>query len=156
MGELSRTGDCTVHPRLGFRHEVAAATTDLPLAPDKPIDLGLLDFCRVCKKCAENCPSQAITLDADPIEHNGYLRGNSDMKKCTIFRATNEDGVFCGRCMKVCPWNSKEDSWFHEAGILLEAMARLLPNSLSQLMICLDMEQFSAVNKFLPLEFFFH
>lgn len=108
---------------------MAAVTTDLPLAPDKPIDFGLLDFCRVCKKCAENCPSQAITLDADTIEHNGYLRGNSDMKKCTIFRAT-KDGVFCGRCMKVCPWNSKEDSWFHEAGIYIgshgEASAKFL------------------------------
>jgi len=117
MGELTRTGDCVAHPRFGFRTKVAAVTTDLPLAPDKPIDFGMLDFCRVCKKCADECPSKAITFDVDPVEHNGYLRWNTDAKICTTFRASNEEGVNCGRCIKVCPWNSKEDSWFHEAGI---------------------------------------
>ncbi|MCM1566815.1 MAG: reductive dehalogenase [Dehalobacter sp. 4CP] len=116
LGELSRTGDCTIHPRLGFRHKVAAVTTDLPLAPDKPIDFGLLDFCRVCKKCAENCPAGAINTDMDMGQYNGYLRWNNDTNKCAEFRASNEDGVCCGRCMKVCPWNSKEESWFHQAG----------------------------------------
>jgi len=130
LGELSRTGDCVVHPRLGFRHKCAAVTTDLPLVPDKPIDFGLLDFCRVCGKCAENCPSGAITFDKDPVEHNGYLRWNSDYKKCTEFRATNKEGSSCGRCMKVCPWDSKEQSWFHEAGTWIgskgEASSKLL------------------------------
>ncbi|MCM1566149.1 MAG: reductive dehalogenase [Dehalobacter sp.] len=117
LGELTRTGDCAAHPRLGFRLKVAAVTTDLPLLPNKPIDFGMLDFCRVCGKCAAECPSKAITYDKDPIEYNGYLRWNSDMKKCTEFRVSNEEGSSCGRCMKVCPWNSKEDSWFHEAGM---------------------------------------
>jgi len=116
LGELTRTGDCAAHPRMGFRHKVAAVTTDLPLVPDKPLDFGMLDFCRVCGKCAENCPSGAITFDKEPVEYNGYLRWNSDMKKCTVFRTTNQEGSSCGRCMKVCPWNSKEQSWFHTAG----------------------------------------
>ena len=116
LGELSRTGDCTIHPRLGFRHKVAAITTDLPLVPDKPIDFGLLDFCRVCKKCADNCPSGAISQDDDMKETNGYMRWAANIDKCAEFRASNEDGASCGRCMKVCPWNSKEDSWFHQAG----------------------------------------
>ncbi len=130
LGELSRTGDCTINPRLGFRHKVAAVTTDLPLAPDQPIDFGLQDFCRVCKKCADNCPNKAITFDQDPVEHNGYLRWKSDMRLCTEFRTTNEEGSSCGRCMKVCPWNSKEDSWFHQAGTWIgsknEASAKFL------------------------------
>ncbi len=117
LGELCRTADCAIHPYLGFRHKVAAVTTNLPLAPDKPIDFGLMDFCRVCKKCADECPSGAITHDVDPVEHNGYMRWNSDSDKCTVFRTTNEEGSSCGRCMKVCPWNSKEDSWFHKAGL---------------------------------------
>ena len=119
LAELSRTGDCTVHPRLGFRTKAAAVTTNLPLAPDKPIDFGLLDFCRVCKKCADECPSGSITHDIDPVEHNGYLRWNSNSETCTIFRTTNTEGSSCGRCMKVCPWNSKEDSWFHKAGLFI-------------------------------------
>lgn len=132
LGELSRTGDSTIHPRMGFRHKVAAVTTDLPLEPDKPIDFGLQDFCRICGKCAENCPGEAITTDRDHVEFNGYLRWNSDMKKCAVFRTTNEEGSSCGRCMKVCPWNSKEDSWFHEAGLWIgsrgEMASSLLKN----------------------------
>ncbi|MCM1566120.1 MAG: reductive dehalogenase [Dehalobacter sp.] len=130
MGELTRTGDCVAHPRMGFRNKVAAITTDLPLVPDKPIDFGMLDFCRVCNKCAENCPNGAITTDRDMVEYNGYMRWNSDFKKCTIFRTSNEEGYMCGRCIKVCPWSSKEDSWFHEAGVWIgshgESSARLL------------------------------
>lgn len=130
MGESTRTGDCVAHPRIGFRSKVAAVTTDLPLVPDKPIDFGMHDFCRVCKKCADNCPSGAITFDLDPVEYNGYLRWNSDHKKCTEFRTGNDEGVNCGRCIKVCPWNSKESSWFHEAGIWIgskgEASSKLL------------------------------
>ncbi|MGI1659252.1 MAG: reductive dehalogenase [Desulfitobacterium sp.] len=130
MGELTRTGDCVAHPRMGFRNKVAAVTTDLPLVPDKPIDFGMLDFCRVCQKCAENCPAEAITLDKDPVEFNGYLRWNTDAKKCAEFRTGNEEGVNCGRCVKTCPWNSKESSWFHDAGIWIgskgEAASSLL------------------------------
>ncbi len=117
MGELTRTGDTVAHPRMGFRNKVAAVITDLPLLPDKPIDFGMLDFCRVCMKCADECPSGAITYEKDPVPHNGYLRWNTDSKKCAEFRCANDEGVNCSRCIKVCPWNSKEDSWFHEAGI---------------------------------------
>ncbi|TCX53483.1 reductive dehalogenase [Dehalobacter sp. 14DCB1] len=130
LGELSRTGDCSIHPRLGFRHKVAAVTTDIPLMPDQPIDFGLQDFCRVCKKCADNCPSGAITQDTEPIEYNGYLRWNSNMEICTKFRTTNKEGSSCGRCMKVCPWNTKEESWFHAAGVWIgshgQASSKLL------------------------------
>jgi reductive dehalogenase len=132
LGELSRPGDCTVHPRLGFRHKVACVTTDMPLKPDTPIDFGMIDFCRVCLKCADECPNDSISFDREPVEYNGYLRWNSDMKLCTHFRTTNEEGSSCGRCMKVCPWNSKEDSWFHQAGTWLgsrgEASSTLLKN----------------------------
>ncbi|WP_242831461.1 MAG: reductive dehalogenase [Candidatus Dehalobacter alkaniphilus] len=117
LGEHTRTGDCVAHPRMGFRNKCAAVTTDLPLVADKPIDFGMLDFCRVCMKCAVECPSKAISPDKEPVEMNGYLRWNSDYKKCTVFRCSNEEGVNCGRCIKVCPWNSKENSWFHEAGL---------------------------------------
>lgn len=125
MGELTRTGDSAAHPRIGFRHKAAAVTTDLPLVPDKPIDFGMQDFCRVCKKCADNCPAKAITYDDDPLPHNGYLRWNTDSKKCTEFRCSNEEGNNCGRCIKVCPWNSKEDSWFHEAGLWIGSKGEL-------------------------------
>jgi len=107
LGEFSRMGGSAIHPRLGFRPKVAAVTTDLPLMPDPPLDFGLQDFCRKCRKCAEHCPSGAISLDRDPVEFNGYLRWNWDIKKCTRFRTTNRKGTSCARCMNVCPWNHK-------------------------------------------------
>lgn len=117
LGEMSRTGESIAHPTLGFRHKGAVITTDIPLAPDSPIDFGLADFCRTCKKCAEHCPAQAITHDRDQKEYRGYMKWVNDLDKCTMFRVGNTDGSSCGRCMKVCPWNTKEDSWFHTAGV---------------------------------------
>ncbi|RJE48954.1 reductive dehalogenase [Dehalobacter sp. MCB1] len=133
LGEMTRTGDCIAHPTIGFRNKAAAVTTDLPLLPDRPIDFGAQDFCRVCKKCADNCPSGAITQDEDYIEKNGILRWQSDIKKCVEFRVTNKEGSMCGRCMKVCPWNSKEDSWFHQAGTFIGSHGETASSLLKQI-----------------------
>ncbi|RJE46570.1 MULTISPECIES: reductive dehalogenase [unclassified Dehalobacter] len=118
LGEMSRTGDCVLHPRLGFRHKAAVVVTDLPLVPDGPIDFGLRDFCSTCQKCAQNCPAQAIGTDRDQTAFKGqYMRWAADSDKCTQFRTTNREGSSCGRCMKVCPWNNKETSWIHDVGV---------------------------------------
>ncbi|MEW6621959.1 MAG: reductive dehalogenase [Bacillota bacterium] len=116
LGELSRIGDSVLHPVLGVRHKMAAVTTDLPLMPDKPIDFGLRDFCSKCMKCAEECPAGAISMERDQTVFNGYKKWPHDIQKCTTFRVTNRDGSSCGRCLKVCPWNNKEKSWFHDVG----------------------------------------
>ncbi|RJE47236.1 hypothetical protein A7K50_04505 [Dehalobacter sp. MCB1] len=121
FGEQPRVLQATAHPRLGFRHKIACVLTNMPLAPDKPIEFGVKDFCRVCKKCAITCPAQAISYDDDEVVYNGYKRWNFDMEACLHFRTENEEGVCCAQCMKVCPWNSKEDSWFHKAGITIGA-----------------------------------
>lgn len=122
MGELCRVGDCVLHPYLGFRHKDVVVTTDMPLMPDRPIDFGLQDFCRVCKKCAEECPSGSISMDDDQVLYNGYYKWKLDYDSCTLFRRTNPDGYGCGRCMKVCPWTSKEESWYHSLASYLGSM----------------------------------
>ncbi|WP_019849544.1 reductive dehalogenase [Desulfitobacterium sp. PCE1] len=124
LGEMSRTGDCIIHPRLGFRHKAAVVVTDLPLIPDGPIDFGLREFCSNCRKCAENCPGEAIGSDKDQIAFKDqYMRWAADSDKCTIFRTTNREGSSCGRCLKVCPWNNKEESWVHSAGVYAASKA---------------------------------
>ncbi|AHF09344.1 reductive dehalogenase [Dehalobacter restrictus] len=130
LGEQPRVPQGVAHPRLGFRHMIACVSTNLPLAPDKPIEFGAKDFCRVCKKCAQTCPAQAISYDDDEIVHNGYKRWDFNLDACIHFRAENEEGVCCAQCMKVCPWNSKEDSWFHKAGITIGASGRTSANLL--------------------------
>jgi len=104
LGEMCRIGDCVLNPFLGPRFKAAVVTTDLPLAPDKPIDIGVQDFCTKCKKCARECPSGAIN-SGDKVMYNGYEHWPTDIEKCTRMRTGNSKGSGCGRCIKVCPWN---------------------------------------------------
>ena len=113
LGEMSRIGDCVLNPFLGPRFKAAVVTTDLPLAPDKPIDFGLQDFCSKCKKCARECPSGALS-DGSKEMHNGYEKWPTDVEKCTKMRVGNQKGSGCGTCVKVCPWN-KPYTPFHRA-----------------------------------------
>jgi len=113
IGEMCRIGDIVLNPFLGPRFKAAVVTTDLPLAPDKPIDFGLQDFCQKCKKCARECPSGAISFE-DKVIYNGYERWPLDVENCTAMRVGNKRGAGCGTCIKVCPWN-KPYTPFHRA-----------------------------------------
>ncbi len=106
LGELSRIGEVVLNPFIGPRHKTAVVTTDLPLVPDKPIDFGLQDFCSKCRKCARECPAQAIPM-GDKVLYNGYEIWKPDVEKCTRYRTTNPKGSSCGRCMKMCPFNKE-------------------------------------------------
>jgi len=121
LGEMSRIGDCVVNPFLGPRFKAAVVTTDIPLLPDKPIDFGLQDFCSKCKKCARECPGNALSA-GDKIMYNGYERWHTDVENCTRMRVGNQKGAGCGTCIKVCPWN-KPYTPFHRG------ISRIMRNS---------------------------
>ena len=104
LGEVSRIGEVILNPFLGPRLKSGSVTTDLPMAPDAPIDFGLQRFCDSCNKCARECPSGAITA-GPKVVYNGYEIWKSDAEKCARYRITNAAGGMCGRCMKTCPWN---------------------------------------------------
>ncbi|MCB1998389.1 MAG: 4Fe-4S dicluster domain-containing protein, partial [Rhodoferax sp.] len=104
LGEVSRIGEVILNPFLGPRLKSGTVTTDLPMAPDRPIDFGLQRFCEGCNKCARECPSGAITAGPKRM-YNGYEIWKSDAEKCARYRITNAAGGMCGRCMKTCPWN---------------------------------------------------
>ena len=109
LGEIGRMG-LLMTPRLGPRVRLAVVTTDLELTPDNiPPDASMIDFCRVCGKCAENCPPKAISFD-DRVEIDGALRWKIDSDLC--FRYWTAIGTDCGRCMSVCPY-SHPDSFYH-------------------------------------------
>jgi reductive dehalogenase len=123
LGEVCRLGGLVLNPFLGPRFKAAVVTTDLPLEPDRPIDFGLRDFCAVCKKCARECPSGALS-DGDMGMYNGYERYDYDVDACTRYRITNSRGASCGRCIKVCPWN-KPNTWYHTLAVQLAQRSSL-------------------------------
>lgn len=104
LGELSRIGELVLNPFVGPRFKSVVVTTDMPLAPDKPIDFGLQYFCSNCQKCARECPCDAITLGGK-VMFNGYEMWKLDAERCARYRLTNQRGLACGRCMKTCPLN---------------------------------------------------
>ena len=101
LGEAGRLGYLLTQ-KYGPRVRLSAVTTDLPLVPDKPIDIGVEHFCKICKKCAVCCPSNSIPLD-EQKEVNGTLRWKLNAETC--FDYWGKVGTDCNVCMKVCPWS---------------------------------------------------
>lgn len=109
LGEIGRMG-LLMTPALGPRVRLGVVTTDLPLAVDqRRVEPSIIDFCRVCKKCAACCPPRAIPRD-DRQRIDGALRWRIDDEVC--FRYWNAIGTDCARCMAVCPY-SHPDSPMH-------------------------------------------
>ncbi len=108
LGEVGRMGYLMTKD-YGPRIRLSAVTTDMPLAVDKPIDIGVEDFCRICKKCATTCPSQSIP-DTDMAVDNGILRWKLEPDSC--FTYWGNAGTDCCICMRVCPW-SHARTWPH-------------------------------------------
>ena len=107
LGELSRTGH-VLTPEYGMRQRIWKLITDLPLAPGKPIDAGMHNFCKTCKKCADNCPAEAINSDTEPsweTEGKPYLHAGVRnwvlyQEKCNAYMFQNS---MCSICYAVCP-----------------------------------------------------
>ncbi len=118
LGEVSRIGDTILNPFIGPRSKSVVFTCDLPMAVDRPINFNLQQFCEGCKKCARECPCNAIPF-GPKVMFNGYEIWKADVEKCTKYRVTNMKGSACGRCMKMCPWNREDtveaEAWMHRA-----------------------------------------
>ncbi|MFC1863818.1 reductive dehalogenase [Thermodesulfobacteriota bacterium] len=101
LGELGRMG-YVITEKYGPRVRLAYVTTDMPLVPDKPVDLGVEEFCEGCLKCAHSCPGRAVTMEEKTIV-NGIERWKVDGYRCFKFWINN--GGDCAICMGVCPFN---------------------------------------------------
>ncbi len=109
LGEIGRM-TILMTPKQGPRVRLGVVTTTLELVSDhRAADSALVDFCNICKKCADNCPSRSIPFD-DRQEFEGALRWKIDPDTC--FRYWNAVGTDCGKCMAVCPY-SHPDNWAH-------------------------------------------
>ena len=102
LGEIGRMG-LLMTPELGPRVRIAVVTTDIPLATDdRTRDLTMLDFCRRCLKCADVCPSKAISFK-DRQEIDGVRRWQINSEACFTYWCTI--GTDCAYCMRACPYS---------------------------------------------------
>lgn len=126
LGDLGRNG-LLVTPELGPRLRLTPVLTSLPLLADKPIDFGVTEFCRACKKCADACPSQAIPYgDRTTEPHSvsnvaGELKWPVHAEKCRM-HWTRLHNV-CSACISSCPYN-KPNTFFHRSVRRLADYAR--------------------------------
>jgi ferredoxin len=122
LGEIGRIG-ILMTPRLGPRVRLGVVTTNLPLVTDNGEgDSSIISFCKICNKCAENCPSKAIPF-GDREGEPGSQRWKLDEIRC--FTYWNVIGTDCGLCMAVCPF-SHPNNWAHN---LVRAMIDRSPFS---------------------------
>ncbi len=102
LGEIGRMG-LLMTPKMGPRVRISVVTTNLPLVTDKPLhDFSFIDFCTICKKCADVCPSRAISFN-NRESINGSLRWQINQESCFTF--WTKTGTDCGRCISVCPYS---------------------------------------------------
>jgi epoxyqueuosine reductase len=108
LGEWSRMG-LLITEKYGPRVRLCKVLTDLPLRHDTYRPFGVVEFCKVCRKCATACPSQAISLGDMTSEgpnissHSGILKWYVNAEKCFAFWAKNR--MDCTSCIQVCPFN---------------------------------------------------
>ncbi len=106
LGELGRMG-YLITDRFGPRVRLAYVTTDMPLIPDTPIDLGVEEFCEGCLKCAHSCPGMAVS-EGEKTDVNGIKRWKVNGDKCFGFWL--KVGNDCSICMAICPFNRPNSS----------------------------------------------
>lgn len=100
IGELGRNG-IVITEEYGNAIKIAAVTTDMPLAHDRPVDIGVDEFCADCRICVANCPVGAI-----PKGEKTVVRGVRKFKlnESACYSYCRYAGTDCGICLSVCPW----------------------------------------------------
>jgi epoxyqueuosine reductase len=99
LGQLGKHGSM-ISKEFGSNFRLAAVMTDLPLALDAPVDIGVDDLCLTCQRCTRDCPADAI-LDQKQMVR-GVEKWYVDFDKCVPYFSMTEG---CGICIEVCPWS---------------------------------------------------
>lgn len=117
LGELSRLNRL-ITPEYGPMVRVFKLVTNLPVAPTKPVDAGIFNFCKSCMTCATYCPSGSLSTSPEPSyeTQGGWNRGGvktwyENALSCRNYWA--EVGTNCGICFSVCPFAVKDRALIH-------------------------------------------
>ena len=111
VGELGRNG-LLINKTFGARiHMPDPIMTDLPLVPDQPVDIGVEDFCKICRKCAISCPTNSIPF-GDKVVFNGVEKYKINWLTCYKLRPyVDAHWGSCLTCAAVCPF-TKPNVWW--------------------------------------------
>lgn len=105
LGEMGRC-NAVISTKYGNRTKFAAVFTDMPLATDERVELGIKEFCEICGTCRSNCPKKAIAEDPS-YNSEGVKYWEHDSEACMeMWSAT---GHSCGVCMSSCPFSQGVD-----------------------------------------------
>ena len=99
LGELGKHGSM-IGVEHGSNFRLAAVLTDLPLALDAPVDVGVDDVCSVCRRCVDDCPPRAIFEEKQLVR--GERKWYVDFDKCIPYFVKTYG---CAICIEVCPWS---------------------------------------------------
>ncbi len=99
LGQLGKHGSM-ISKEYGSNFRLAAVLTDLPLAFDEPVDIGVDDLCFGCRRCVIDCPADAI-FDVKQMVR-GVEKWYVDFDKCIPYFVKTYG---CAICIEVCPWS---------------------------------------------------
>jgi len=113
LGEWARCA-CVISPELGGNMRLAVVTTELEMTIDNPIDIGVTDFCKDCKICAEVCPSASISFADSPegMISRGIEHWDINNSTCFGYWMESMGPIGCRLCIAACPY-SRKDNWVH-------------------------------------------
>ncbi|OGF65237.1 MAG: hypothetical protein A2Y62_02290 [Candidatus Fischerbacteria bacterium RBG_13_37_8] len=108
LGEVGRIG-LLMHRRYGPCVRISVVTTELELETSEADNQHMQNFCKICKKCAENCPTHSIPA-VDKTEQRGFKHWFINQETCYAFwRVIGSD---CAFCIRVCPY-TKPNTFLH-------------------------------------------
>ncbi len=113
LGHLSRNGRL-IHWKYGQLARISKIFTDLPLkVAEKMAPKGIIEFCEVCEKCAEQCPSGSVpfgprtNFNPDrPTLNPGALKWYNNEATCGEY--WHEVGTGCSICLRCCDWTNPQ------------------------------------------------
>ena len=135
LGEYGRNG-LVITRDYGPRVRFGRILTNMPLSHDSPSSFGVAKTCDICRRCANNCPPQAIdhgepsTYTFNRSNTKGIRKWTTDGEKCFKFWVLK--GSDCANCIRSCPYNKDYGRLWSKV------MRRMLNSPLRRLALMID------------------